>query len=75
MAKAISIGEAKANFSELVRRAEAGEEIVLRRGAHRVARIMPLPEERRITGFGSMRDEIRVGADFDQPLADFSEYE
>jgi prevent-host-death family protein len=75
MAKAVSIGEAKANFSELVRRAEAGEEIFLRRGNHRVARIVPLPEQRQVGGFGAMKDEIRIGEDFDQPLEDFAEYE
>lgn len=75
MAKAVSIGEAKANFSDLVRRAEAGEEIVLRRGNHRVARIMPLPEQRRVGGFGAMKDEIRIRGDFDQSLEDFAEYE
>jgi prevent-host-death family protein len=75
MAKAVSIGEAKANFSELVRRAEAGEEIVLRRGNHRVARIVPLPEERQVGGFGAMKDEIRVGEDFDQLVEDFAAYE
>jgi prevent-host-death family protein len=75
MAKAVSIGEAKANFSDLVRRAEAGEEIVLRRGKHRVARIVPLPEQHRVRGFGAMKDEIRIREDFDRPLEDFAEYE
>jgi prevent-host-death family protein len=75
MEKAVSIGEAKANFSELVRRAEEGEEIVLRRGAHRVARIVPLAEKGRVSGFGSMKGEIRIGRDFNQQLEDFAEYE
>lgn len=75
MAEAVSIGEAKANFSELVRRAEAGEEIFLRRGNRPVARIVPLPEQRRVGGFAALKDEIRLGEDFDQPLEDFAEYE
>ena len=75
MAKAVSIGEAKANFSDLVRRAEAGEEIVLRRGNHRVARIVPLPEQGRVRGFGAMKDEIRIREDFGRSLKDFAEYE
>jgi len=41
MAEAITIREAKTNFSKLVRRAEAGEEIILRRGSEPVARIVP----------------------------------
>lgn len=38
----VNIREAKANFSKLIRRAEAGEEIVIRRGRKPVARIAPL---------------------------------
>lgn len=75
MAKTVTIGEAKTNFSKLVRRAEAGEEIVVRRGVEPVARIMPLKKRGAIHGFGSMKGEIRIGPDFDEPLEDFAEYE
>lgn len=74
MAKAVGIGEAKTNFSKLVRRAEAGEEIVVRRGREPVARIMPLKKRGGVRGFGSMKDEIRIGKDFDEPLEDFQDY-
>ena len=57
MAKAVTIGEAKTNFSKLVRRAEAGEEIVVRRGREPVARIMPLKKRGGVRGFGSMKSE------------------
>ena len=43
VSEAIPIGEAKTRLSELVRRVEAGEEIVLRRGSKRVARLVPEP--------------------------------
>jgi prevent-host-death family protein len=75
MAKTVTIGEAKTNFSKLVRRAEAGEEIVVRRGLEPVARIMPLKEHAGVHGFGSMKGQIRIGPDFDEPLEDFAEYE
>jgi len=75
MAKTVTIGEAKTHFSKLVRRAEAGEEIVVRRGLEPVARIMPLKKRGGIHGFGSMKDEVRIGPDFDEPLEDFAEYE
>ena len=74
MAKSVGIGEAKTNFSKLVRRAEAGEEIVVRRGQEPVARIVPA-RKGGVHGFGSMKDEIRIGRDFDEPLEDFAEYE
>ena len=61
VAVSVSIHEAKTQFSKLVRRAEAGEEIVVRRGREPVARIAPLEHRRGgVSGFGSMRDEVRL---------------
>lgn len=42
MNETVKIAEAKAHFSELVARAEAGEEILISRGNRPVARIVPL---------------------------------
>ncbi len=64
MSKEVTIHEAKTQFSKLVRRAEAGEEIVVRRGREPVARIVPL--EKRgggVTGRGSLKDEIWIASD------------
>lgn len=74
MSQNVTIGEAKTNFSKLVRRAEAGEEIVVRRGSEPVARIVPLRKRGGVRGFGSMKGEIRIGKDFDDPLDDFRDY-
>jgi len=74
MAQTVTIGEAKTNFSKLVRRAEAGEEIVVRRGSEPVARIVPLRKRGGVTGRGSLKGEIRIGKDFDEPLEEFAEY-
>lgn len=61
MAASVNIHEAKTQFSKLVRRAEEGEEIVVRRGREPVARIMPLERRRGgVTGRGSMKGEIRM---------------
>jgi prevent-host-death family protein len=75
MARMVGIGEAKANFSKLVRRAEAGEEIVVRRGEEPVARIVPMKRRSAVHGFGSMKGEIRFASDFDAPVESFTEYE
>lgn len=61
MTTSVNIHEAKTNFSKLVRRAEEGEEIVVRRGREPVARIAPLDKKRGgVRGFGSMKGEIWI---------------
>lgn len=66
MAESVTIHEAKTHFSKLVRRAEAGEEIVVRRGRAPVARIAPLEHKRGgVTGRGSMRNEISILGDIE----------
>jgi len=65
--ESVTIHEAKTHFSKLVRRAEAGEEIVVRRGSTPVARIAPLERKHGgVTGRGSMRDEIAIAGDIEQ---------
>jgi len=75
MSENVTIGEAKTHFSKLVRRAEAGEEIVIRRGSEPVAQLGPLKKRGGVTGFGSMKGEIWMAPDFDEPLEEFAEYE
>lgn len=75
MAASVNIHEAKTQFSKLVRRAEEGEEIVVRRGREPVAQLGPVKKRGGVRGRGSMRGEIRIGPDFDEPLEEFAEYE
>jgi prevent-host-death family protein len=64
MPETVTIHEAKTQFSKLVRRAEAGEEIVVRRGREPVARIAPLEKRRGgVTGRGSLKGEIWIASD------------
>jgi prevent-host-death family protein len=71
---AISIHDAKTHFSRLVARAEAGEEIVVRRGAKPVAKIVAYhaPTTPRIPG--ALKGQIVIGEDFDETLPDFDDY-
>lgn len=67
----VTVQEAKTHLSRLLRRVEAGETIVIRRGKIRVAVLAPAPiasQARPIWGDlpGSM------GADFDEIPADFA---
>jgi prevent-host-death family protein len=71
----ITVAEAKAKFSELMKRAEAGEEITVTRHGKAVARVMPpaVPEEP-LPRIGALKGKIRIADDFDAPLEQFGEY-
>jgi prevent-host-death family protein len=56
MTKVVSAAEAKATLSELLRRAEGGEEIIVARNGQPVARLSPV--QRRTGGF--LRGEVVV---------------
>jgi prevent-host-death family protein len=68
MPKHINIYEAKTRLSELVDRAESGEEIVIAKAGHPVARLVPLRavSEGRVPG--RWRGRLRIADDFDAPL-------
>ena len=63
----IEIHEAKAQFSKVVERAEAGEEIVLTRRGQPAVRLVP---ERRGQGLaplaGAWHGRVRIANDFDE---------
>lgn len=63
----VNIHDAKTQFSKLVERAEAGEEIVIARAGTPVARLAPLPvlQPRRP---GGAEGRIVMHDDFDDPL-------
>ena len=71
MSEKINIEEAKKRLSQLVDRVEAGEEIIIAREGRPAALLVPcraLGVERKP---GRMRGRIRIGPDFDDPLALF----
>jgi prevent-host-death family protein len=71
---AVSIHDAKTNFSKLVARAEAGEEIIVRRGSTPVAKIVayhPPTEPRRP---GMLKGQIVLAPDFDEIPEGFEDY-
>ena len=59
--------EAKTHLSRLLERVEAGEEVVIARAGHPIARLVPL-EPKRAKVPGRLRGAIKVGRDFDAPL-------
>jgi prevent-host-death family protein len=67
MIATVGVHEAKTNFSRLLHRVEAGEEILITRGREPVARLVPVAP-RRTRELGFARGELRVSDDFDAPL-------
>lgn len=63
----INIHDAKTQFSKLLRRVAAGEEIVIARAGEPVARLVPIDRPpRRLIGLD--RGLFKVPDDFDAPL-------
>jgi prevent-host-death family protein len=70
-----NIAQAKAQLSDLVQRALAGEEIVIARDNRPLLRLTPLGEVRARRVPGTAKAQIRsMAADFDAPLEDFAPY-
>jgi prevent-host-death family protein len=70
----VSIHEAKTQFSRLVARAEQGEEIVVRRGAIPVAKIVAYHPPTVPRRPGALRGQIALAPDFNELPADFDDY-
>jgi len=73
MADTVPLNEAKTRLSELIRRVEAGEEIVIRRGQTPVARLIA-ERSGGIAAPGALRGRVRMVEDFDAPLPEFDDY-
>ncbi len=71
---AVSIHEAKTQFSRLVARAEAGEEIIVRRGPTPVAKIVGYRAPTAPRTPGALKGQIVIADDFDETPTEFAEY-
>ncbi|HBG07304.1 MAG: prevent-host-death protein [Geobacteraceae bacterium GWC2_58_44] len=73
--KQYNIAEAKSHFSELVKLALQGEEIVIARDNKPLLRLLPVTEVKKERLPGSAKGQIlAVAPDFDELPADFKEY-
>lgn len=72
--EAVSIHEAKTHLSRLIARAEAGEEIVVRRGPTPVAKIVAYTEPVAPRRPGALRGQIVMADDFDDLPPGFEDY-
>ncbi len=73
--KPVNVADAKARFSELVRRAMAGEEVVIARDNTPVLKLVRLDRGQTPRKPGSARGRIRVADDFDATPDDFRDHE
>jgi antitoxin (DNA-binding transcriptional repressor) of toxin-antitoxin stability system len=73
--KQYNIAEAKSRFSELVKLALLGEEVVIARDNKPLLRLMPVAAARKKRVPGSAKGQIlSISPDFDDLPADFKEY-
>ena len=71
----VTIAEAKARFSELLRRAEAGQQIVVTRHGRPVATISAPPRPVAASSLiGAMKGRIRIAEDFDELGPEWDKY-
>jgi len=71
MSVMVNVYEAKTQLSDLLKRVEAGEDIVIARAGTPVVRLVPV--ERRTgkrPGRGSLKGKIWMSDDFDDPMPD-----
>ena len=66
--KPVNIREAKTHLSRLVERAAAGEKIIITKSGKPVAKLVPITEEMAPRVLGSMRGQIWIADDLDDPL-------
>lgn len=68
----IDVAQAELRFGELLRRVQAGEEVVVTLADQPVARIVPAGVSSRRPRFGAAKGLLHAHDDFEEPLADFA---
>jgi prevent-host-death family protein len=70
----IGMHEAKTKLSQLVARAEAGEEIIIARHGKPAARLVAISSASSMASVrGSLRGQIKIADDFDELPEDFTD--
>ena len=70
----VGMHEAKTKLSQLVERAEAGEEIVIARNGKPVARLVPVARPNSFAAiYGIWRGQVEMAEDFDELPDDIAE--
>ena len=64
----VTIHKAKTNLSRLIKKASAGEEIIIARGDKPVARLVPVGDAKGKRQPGLLKGKLHVGSEFFEPL-------
>lgn len=64
----INLSDAKAQLSQLVERAAAGEEMIIAKAGRPMARLVPMKTATMVRTPGLLKGKISIGADFDTAL-------
>jgi len=73
--KQYNIAEAKSHFSELIKLALLGEEVVIARDNKPILRLSPVADMKKVRQPGSGKGQIlSIAPDFNEVPADFKEY-
>lgn len=70
----VNIAQAKARFSELVKKAMSGEDVIIARDNKPLLKLVPLTAGVKPRKPGGARGKIRMAPDFDRTPAEFEEY-
>jgi len=62
----VNTHEAKTRLSELLRKVEAGEEIIIGRAGRPIARLLPYEKPTAPRRPGAWRGQVRISDDFDE---------
>jgi prevent-host-death family protein len=73
MATTMNVYEAKSHFSELLSRAEAGEEVIIARHGRPVVQLVPVQRQRPDRKLGLLAGQIWIADDFDEFTAEDEE--
>ena len=74
MATVVNMHDAKSSLSRLVKRAAAGEEILIARNGKPLARLTRLPKRKATALIGAFAGKVHMAKDFDAIPAEFEPY-
>ena len=69
-----NVAEAKARFSELVRKAASGEDVIIAKDNKPLVKLVPFEQPPSPRRPGSAKGRIQLAADFDETPQDFKDY-